>query len=260
MNAARDNDALAAAESYLAWWKLAGVDVDYVTDAAAWLDADSDAVSTENATGKPNQSAKKPVSGATRKAPQPQTAPEFPPLPPNHAEFLTYWMKEPRLALASGTGRRVAPHGPLEPRLMVIADMPDSDDMQILFSGAAGGLLKNIFRAAGIDPQTVYHAALLPEASLEPRIDPAILAAYGKILNGHIGLVRPQNIILLGNMPNSALTGNDLTNNRLNLRIINHELGDIAAASSFHPRTLIQRPALKARAWQDWQWLMENMK
>ena len=263
MSEPREKAAHEAAQSYLDWWRLAGVDTDYVTDAGPWLDADPDretaAEKPEAVQRPPDTAAQKPSRQEPSAADRQANMPDLPPPPDTHAEFMRYWMEEAKLALPSGTGRRAAPHGPLQPRLMIVADMPDTDDTGMLFSGAAGHLLKKILSAAAIDADTVYHASLLPEHLLEPRLDAAVLAAYGDILNAHIGFVRPQNVMLLGEMPNSALTGNDLAKNRLSLRIINHELGEMVAASSFHPRTLLQRPSLKARAWQDWQWLMENM-
>lgn len=263
MSDTQDKAALAEVQSYLHWWHLAGVDVDYVTDARPWLDADLDSdAAPETSAPSPHRSdtpAEKSARSPVPSALPPANVPDLPPLPKSRDEFVRYWMEEPGLALPSGTGRRAAPHGPLQPGLMIIADMPDMDDTDLLLTGVAGDLLKKILCAADIDPAKVYHASLLPEHSLEPGIDPAILSVFGNILSAHIGLVRPQTVMLLGEMPNSALTQNDLPKNRLNLRFINHELGEIGAASSFHPRTLLQRPVLKARAWQDWQWLMESM-
>ena len=260
MNDMHDGITREGLDSLLEWWKLAGVDLDYVTDATPWLDQDM-------AEDKPSAPVKAgdvaPVQSKSvpqKNAPEPVKLVEFPAPPASHAEFLEYWAQEPALALASGTGRRVAPRGAIKPHLMVIADMPDKDDLQSLFTGSSGELMQRILQAAGIAEDTVYFASLLPEHSLEMRQDPAILQSYRKLLDHHISLVEPRNVILLGNMPNSALTGNDLPKNRLSLQFINHDSGKIPAASSFHPRTLLQRSGLKAKAWQDWQWLKESMK
>ncbi len=246
-------------ESLLAWWELAGVDLDYVTDAAAWLDqdmAEENVAPDDNAPGNmpPGSAPATEILAAEKAVPV-----RFPAPPATHDAFLHYWASESALALPSGTGRRVAPRGRTQPQLMVIADMPDTDDLHALFTGAAGTLIRNILRAADIAEDTVYFASLLPEHSLEMRLDPDLLLAYRELMGHHIGLVAPQNVILLGNLPNSALTGNDLPKNRLSLRFINHDTGKISAASSFHPRTLLQHTGLKAKAWQDWQWLKENM-
>lgn len=39
------------------------------------------------------------------------------------------------------------------------------------------------------------------------------------------------------------------------LHDFNHDGGKLAAVATYHPRTLIARPALKAQAWQDLQML-----
>ncbi len=251
-------------DSLLEWWELAGVDLDYSTEAEGWLDKEDVKEPAQTArTG--NDEVQNTVAAKTGSALQKQVEPaprtvNLPAPPDTHPEFIRFWMENPQLALPSGIGIRIAPHGPLKPRLMIISDMPDRDDLQTVFSGVSGKLLGRILAAAGIAQAEVYHASLLPEHSLENRLDASILQAYREILDRHIALVAPQAVILLGNMPNSALTGNDLPKNRLNLQFINHEMGKIPAASSFHPRTLMQRPGLKAKAWQDWQWLMESIK
>ncbi|WP_164114539.1 uracil-DNA glycosylase family protein [Sphingorhabdus sp. Alg239-R122] len=251
-------------DSLLGWWELAGVDLDYSTEAEGWLDKEDvkEAVRTA-AAGHDNMQSAAVTKTATVQQKQGKIESQKVnlPVPPDaYPEFTRFWMENPQLSLPSGTGTRIAPHGPLKPRLMIISDMPDRDDLQTLFSGVSGKLLGRILTTAGIAQTDVYHASLLPEHSLENRLDASILQAYRSILNKHIALVAPQAVILLGNMPNSALTGNDLPKNRLNLQFINHETGNIPAASSFHPRTLMQRPGLKAKAWQDWQWLIESVK
>ncbi len=251
-------------DSLLEWWELAGVDLDYSTEAEGWLDKPEPGETksaAQNQSGSRPNIARENSATAAKKAVNPAVQNIDLPAPPDsHEEFIAYWMEEAGLALPSGKGVRIAPHGPLKPKLMIIADMPDNDDLQTLFSGQSGTLLKRILAAAAIDDSDVYHASLLPEHSLEHKLDTAMLQAYREIMDKHIALVAPQSVILLGNMPNSALTDNDLPKNRLKLQFINHDSGQIPAASSFHPRTLMQRPGLKVKAWQDWQWLMESIK
>ena len=48
--------------------------------------------------------------------------------------------------------------------------------------------------------------------------------------------------------------------NRGRLHGFNHRSGQTGVVASFHPRLLLDRPALKAEAWKDLQLLMGEMK
>jgi uracil-DNA glycosylase len=45
---------------------------------------------------------------------------------------------------------------------------------------------------------------------------------------------------------------------RQNLAKINHKDRKMAAVATFHPRTLLARPMLKAQAWKDLQMLLRS--
>ncbi|MBL7537732.1 uracil-DNA glycosylase, partial [Escherichia coli] len=66
---------------------------------------------------------------------------------------------------------RVAPSGPANAVLVVLTDMPESDDQDALLAdGAAGKLLSRMLTAAGIARDSVYFLSLAVARPLAGRI------------------------------------------------------------------------------------------
>jgi uracil-DNA glycosylase len=239
------------AESALAWWRDAGVD--YVCDGEAmnWL--------TPVVVSPIREDVPKPEEQSRREAVAPIIAP-----PAKPAEWPTD-LSALKAAIAAGAAlpgcgygsRTIAPTGEVGAVAMVIGDIPEQDDVAsgIYGSGAVGRLTENILLAAHILPDFVYKTALahsIPAAGSLPKDDLAALAAF---VRHQIALVQPKIVILFGSAACEAMLSQDLMKARGNLLDINQDDRKTAAIATFHPRTLIAQPQLKAQAWKDLQML-----
>ena len=239
------------AESALAWWRDAGVE--YVSDGEAvnWLAAVASA---------PRQAdVQKPVEQLRR-------APVAPVIKP--AANLAEWPSDLaalKASIANGAtlpgcgygSRTVAPTGETGAAAMVIGDFPEQEDVAtgMYGSSAVGRLTENILLAAQILPDFVYKTALahsIPAAASLPKAD---LPALAEFVRHQIALVQPKIIILFGSAACEAMLSQELMKARGNLLYINQDDRKTAAIATFHPRTLMAQPQLKAQAWRDLQML-----
>ena len=239
------------AESALAWWRDAGVE--YVSDSEAmnWLAAVAPAPRREEVP--------KVIEQVRRAAVAPSIAP---------AAKLAEWPSDLaalKAAIAGGAAlpgcgygsRTVAPTGEAGAVAMVIGDFPEQDDVAsgIYGSSVVGRLTENILLAAQILPDFVYKTALahsIPAAASLPKADLPALAAF---VRHQIALVQPKIIILFGSAACEALLSQELMKARGNLLYINQDDRKTVAIATFHPRTLMAQPQLKAQAWRDLQML-----
>jgi uracil-DNA glycosylase len=149
----------------------------------------------------------------------------------------------------------VSPVGPVACDVMIISDLPDQDETAagILGSGATGALLTRMLAAIGVQFADCYWTALattIPPTAEVPEASFSELAAFAR---HQIGLTKPKSLILLGSSACKALLGEELMKARQNLGNLNHDGSNMAVLTTFHPRTLIARPAMKAQAWKDLQ-------
>lgn len=239
------------AKSALAWWRDAGVE--YVSDGEAmnWLSAPPPAPTTAEV---PKQ-----VEQVRRTAATPVTAQSVKPAEwPSDLAALKAAIANGAALPGCGYGSRtVAPTGEAGAMAMVIGDFPEQEDAAsgIYGSSAIGRLTENILLAAQILPDFVYKTALahsIPAAAALPKADYPELAAF--MLN-QIALVQPKIVILFGSAVCEAMLAQELMKARGNLLYINQDDRKTAAIATFHPRTLIAQPQLKAQAWKDLQML-----
>ena len=239
------------AESALAWWRDAGVD--YVSDGEAmnWLAAVAPAPVLEE-TPKPVEQVRRAVNAPVI-AQTPKLA-EW----PSDLDALKAAIANGGALPGCGYGSRtVAPTGEAGAVAMVIGDFPEQEDVAsgIYGSSAVGRLTENILLAAQILPDFVYRTALahsIPAAASLPKADLPALAAF---VRHQIALVQPKIVILFGSAACEAMLSQDLMKARGNLHYFNQDDRKTAAIATFHPRTLIAQPQLKAQAWKDLQML-----
>ena len=74
------------------------------------------------------------------------------------------------------------------------------------------------------------------------------------IARDHIRLARPERLLLFGDAPARALTGQPLAAARGKV----HRIEGVRTVATFHPRWLLQRPSDKALAWKDLLLLMSE--
>ena len=228
------SDDAARALSAARWWLDAGVDALVDESPRNWL---------------------APAVASVRTAPAPVPA-EAPGLPETLAA-LTAWLADPQTFPALGS-RRFAPTGDPAAGLMLVSDMPERDDTDTLLAGTSGRLLDAMLGAIGRDRASVYLAPLAPGRPAG-RPDRAIVAELAAAMRRHVALARPRLVLLLGELPATALLGQPFAAARGRLHQFNHGEGTVPALATFHPRFLLDRPACKADAWADLRLLLKEL-
>ncbi|QIQ85942.1 uracil-DNA glycosylase family protein [Erythrobacter sp.] len=243
--------------AYREWWRLAGVDCDFVDDATAWL-AEPETTAPVEATSAAQQLP--PVTRPVALSGQP-LAPDAPPLAPppdllgdsppaTLDEFSEWWMTAPGLD-AVGPRGRVPPRGAAGAALMVLVIHPEEGDRERLLSGPQGRLLDAILAAMGCTPNDAYVASALPRFT--PMADCPAEAARGMdaVLAHHIELAAPQRIVAFG-AGLAALIGSEDKKDYGNLRKFNHKPPNMPVLVSEDLDSLMSMPRLKARFWRRW--------
>ena len=231
-----DTIGIAEARSALAWWLAAGVDVAIQEEPRNWLKAP--------APRSPVPSAPPPQSNLV--IPTQETLGE-----------LQQWLASSvQLPLAGARARRVLPHGPELAPVMLLSDAPTLEDAAAgqPIGGDAWELAKRMLAAIGIAAEQAYSASLSCVHAPGERMSNEEREACASIAQHHIGLVRPQRLLLFGNGPCMALLGKGLIEARGHV----HKVEGVRTVATFHPRHLIKRPLDKSLAWQDLLLLMEN--
>ncbi len=220
----------------LSWWQLAGVDVMVDDSPRTWLRA-------------PTTPASAPVETPT--APSPAALPAT-------LESLTNWLTSHETFPELGSVR-LAPIGTVAGGLMLLTDMPDQEDLASgsLLTGAAGRLFDGMLGAIGRDRASAYLATLASGRPATGKISEKLEEELGRIARHHIALAAPRAVLMIGDATIRALTGMGLAPARGSIHAINLGDGTVPAVATFHPRFLLQHPALKADAWADLRMLME---
>ncbi|MEO5866610.1 MAG: uracil-DNA glycosylase [Sphingomonas sp.] len=247
------HDAVASA---VAWWIDAGVDTIADETPRDWL---AKAVAADRA----------PVPAGVV-----DEAPTAPPLPDTLEAFVE-WRTGPDAPEALWPGPVVAAQGVAGAPLMIVIDLPEREDAEsgVLMSGAAGRLFDRMLAAIGLDRSSAYLVALCTKRPVAGRIAPEIEERQAEILRHHVALAAPKRLLLLGNAPSRAITGADVAPARGSLHAVNLEGGTVErtnddgsdrtrtlAVATFHPRLLLERPAMKAEAWKDLQMLIGGLQ
>ena len=237
-----ETTAFAVVESLTGWWELAGVDSAVSDTPVKWLEDDLPSKSVV-ATANPTSS---PKNNLPTKAP----SVAWP------ADIATLRHLVTAGAALPGNGYsplRFASIGPETCDIMIVSDLPDILDSVDAASTANAALLQRMMAAIGVDVADCHRTWLstsLPPTGEVPEHDLPDLADF---LQYQLKLINPKSIILLGSSACRALLNEELMNARAELRNINHNGSNMYALATFHPRTLIARPATKAQAWRDLQ-------
>ena len=241
MGADQNQDWQQLAASALEWWRDAGVDVLVGDDPFDWLGA------------------QEPLAVAS---PSHATAvPEAPAAAfPATSEAFFAW-RIGREAPESNWGMTlVAASGPVDSNLMILIDCPERDDRDSLLGGAAGKLFDRMLAAIGRSRADVHLASVCTARPTSGRMPRDIEARLGEIARHHAGLSAPRRLLVMGDAASRAILSTNVMEARGRYHVLNHTGGkktDVVA--SFHPRMLLERPALKAEAWKDLQLLTAEM-
>lgn len=228
----------AEARNALAWWLQAGVDVAVGDEPRDWLKP------------APSRTDKKIAAGPTPAGNVSQ---------PDHAtlaELQTWLASSAQMPLASADARRILPHGPEQPSVMLLSDSPALEDFAAgqPIGGDAWALAIRMLAAINIAAEQAYSASLSCFHAPGSRMSAADRAACAELARQHIRLVRPQRLLIFGDGPAQALLGKPLPRARGHV----HKVEGVRTVVTFHPRQLINQPSNKSLAWKDLLLLMED--
>ncbi|WP_336971735.1 uracil-DNA glycosylase family protein [Sphingobium aromaticiconvertens] len=234
------NEAALAADAYLAWWSLAGVDCAIGEEPVDWL---------------------RPARPAEPSITRPLAAPAPTQHPATLDAFHLWLAKDNRHPESHwAPGRAILPTGIAGARLMIITDMPDPADMNAgaLFADRAGTLFDAMLRAIGLTRDDIYLTAMALARPPGGSLDADDTARLVERMRAQVALVRPARLLLLGDRTIRALLPTSDSDPRDGLRFFNHEGGTVPVAATFHPRLLLTQPAAKAECWRTLQSLIED--
>jgi uracil-DNA glycosylase len=250
------------AATFIDYWKMMGVDY-LVEDApVSWLVEHEIAAETRPEMPQ-HQSAEEQAPNA-----RPVHTPAAPPKPTAAAAEWPASLEDLLSAIAAGAplpgnqygGGCAAPAGIENPAIMIISDLPDIDEVDAgrLGAGAAGRLLANMVRAMGHDITGCYLTALATTRPASGDLPDNAAQNLVPFMMHQIQLMKPASVLILGSAACSALLGAELMTARGSLHYFNHNVQKVSAVTTFHPRTLMARPILKAQAWNDLLMLMRK--
>ncbi len=246
----QDNMALAA-DAYLAWWSLAGVNDAIAEGPVDWL---------------------RPVAPAVRPAPSPPRAdapvanPIAPPAPSSLETPGTLALFQRWLADDAGQPERrwpgpvILPRGEAGARLMVITDLPDPADLAAgtLLADRAGQLFDAMLAAIGLSRDRIYLASLFSARPPGGMVESADLNMAARRMRAHVALAKPARLLLLGDRTARSLLPSDDDSPSQGLRSFNLDGGTMPAIATLHPRLLLGHPSAKAECWHALQSLIEE--
>ena len=252
MGADQHFDWLASAASTLDWWAEAGVDLLVDEAPRDWL-APPEAHPQPSVATPPRDGSPAPIVTTPLGA--------FPETFPDTIDAFTDWRRSDAAPEATWRGPALGASGPVDARIAIVVDCPDAQDGEAgaLLSGSVGILFDRMLAAIGLTRETVYLMPVCTKRPVAGRMPREIEARLGEIARHHLGLATPKRVLCLGNAASRAIVGTDMPANRGPLHVFNHRSGDIGVVTSFHPRLLLDKPALKAEAWKDLQVLMGDL-
>jgi uracil-DNA glycosylase len=216
--------------SALEWWRDAGVDMLVEDEVRDWL------------ARTPSPAAPATIAEAAAE-PVPETLPDT-------IEAFLAWRSGDAAPEAGWHTPRFAPTGPIDAEWVVVTDVPEADDSDDLLSGPAGRLLDKMLAAVGQSRESVHVVPIAFARPLTGRIAPEDEPRLIELARHHLGLLQPKTLFLLGQSASRVLDATDGWPPSDSLRDINQFGADTRAAVSYHPRWLLERPAVKREAWK----------
>lgn len=234
------------------WWRDAGLDVLVDETPRDWLAKVDPPVAAPAATV---------ATPAIAPAERPRAATVAPPLAlPDSLPAFQAWLTGSE-TLSIPLAARVAPSGDVAAGVMMLVDLPEADDHLSgrLLSGAAGQLFDKMIAAMGRDRDSLYLAAMAPGRPAGGYVDKASGMLFGELARHHAALARPRVLLLMGEQPSRAFLDMGFVEARGRVHDVRLAGGAVSAIATFHPRTLLQHPEQKKRAWEDLQLLMKAL-
>ena len=182
--------------------------------------------------------------------------------PPDQLPLFRAWLQDSAtLPFAAPRAPRVCPSGDPASGLMMLADMPGSEDCAsgTLLSGEVGRLFDRMLAAIGRNRETIYLASLSCLRSTGGRLDGEAGGRCAALARHHVGLVRPRALLLFGDAPSTNLLGLNMAQARGRWHDLATHAGPVRTLVTLPPDLLLKSPKLKAHAWADLQMLMQGL-
>lgn len=246
--------------SLVTWWQDAGLDVlvdetprDWLATAQPVAPPPAPAVQAAAAAASPSVQERAPEPD------RPVRAPAKPSLPDDLPGFHAWLTSSEKLSIPLAA--RVAPAGDPASGVMVLVDLPEADDHVSgkLLSGPAGQLFDKMIAAMERSRDSLYLASMAPGRPTGDYVDKASGALFGQLARHHAALAKPRVLLLMGEQPSRAFLNMGFVEARGRVHDVKLAGGAVQAIATFHPRTLLQYPEQKRRAWEDLQLLMKAL-
>jgi len=139
--------------------------------------------------------------------------------------------------------------------LLIVGEAPNEyeDDKGRPFVGKAGKLLDKILNAIGLSrTENVYLTNVLKCKTPRNR-DPLLSEVNNcnSYLLKQIEIIKPKIIVALGKVAGKSLLNKDLSLKELRSQF--YEFNSIPLKVTYHPQSLLNEPAFKKNAWEDFQ-------
>lgn len=245
--------------SLMGWWEDAGLDVLVDEAPRDWLArVVPPAARPVAAAAVPAQpAAALPPAAPPVRADAPVAAAAAPAFPDTLVGFQSWLATSDEIMMPMSA--RVAASGDPAAGLMVLVDLPEAEDPANgrLLSGPAGDLFDKMLGAMGRDRQSLYLSAMAPGRPSGGFVDRSQGALFGRLARHHVILARPRALLLMGEQPSRTFLDLGFVEARGRVHDVAFQGGAVSAVATFHPRTLLQHPQQKRRAWEDLQLLMK---
>ena len=237
--------------SLVTWWQDAGLDTLVEDTPRDWLARVEPAAAPAAVTA--------PVTATAAQPAAPDTGAARPSLPDTLPTFQAWLASSEKLSIPLAA--RVAPSGDVASGVMMLVDLPEADDPLTgrLLSGPAGQLFDKMIAAMGRDRDSLDLAAMAPGRPAGGYVDKASGTLFGELARHHVALARPRVLLLMGEQPSRAFLDIGFVEARGRIHDVRLPGGAVPAIATFHPRTLLQHPEQKKRAWEDLQLLMKAL-
>ena len=236
------NTTFAVVESLSGWWELAGVD-------SAVHDNTENLLARDTVDASP---AMPTLTNTKKKQAELPVAPAI--IWPSDIATLRVMVANGAPLPGNAYGPiRFPPIGPDSCDVMVVSDLPDILDRCDMHMSSNASLFHRMLAAIGVETAQSYCtwlATSMPSTGEVPEKDLPDLAAF---MLHQIKLIRPKSLVILGSAASKALLGDELMHSRAELRYVHEDGLNLPTLVTFHPRTLIARPAMKKQAWRDLQ-------
>ena len=186
-----------AVSGFYDWWKSAGVDCRFESEAINWLAEEIDEAPI------PSRQGSQPVEPARRREPQNtetkrREAEELVASAPGDLEAFQSWWMQASFTEKNPNGSSIAPVGATSARTLFLFPQPFEGDRQQLVDGPASNFLEALRNALDLESEAVYLASVMPRHGPFPDWNAARDAGLFALARHHIALVEPERVMLFG--------------------------------------------------------------